>query len=104
MYIYIYIYILSKLKRLTRIINMNNRNPCRTITFRENLTAWTQTNRIQGRPKNKWTDHALRELWTKMIEDIPEHRHITLYSNYYHRLLTPEAQQNITQYASTHDI
>ena len=96
-------YLCSKLKRLKRIINQDQSNPCRKITFRENLTVWTQPNRLQWRPKIKWTDKALKEQWEQMKEEKPEIRHITLYSNYYHRLLTPEAHQHITDFARTNE-
>ena len=63
----------SKLKRMARAITYNNTD-IQNITFRnrDTLETWTQPNRTRGRPKHKWANTALEEMWTEVKKKNPE--------------------------------
>ena len=64
----------SKMKQIKRIINQSSNEPTRAVTFRRDLETWQQPNRRQGRPKYKWANRALIELWDEIREQQPTHR------------------------------
>ena len=59
-YVYIYIYINISLERTESE---------RHITFQPDLNSWDYGNKRVGRPKAKWVEHAIRELWKKALKD-----------------------------------
>ena len=67
-------YMCSKMKQIKRIINQHHNEPTRSVTFRRDLETWQQPNRRQWRPKYKWANRALIELWDEIREQQPTHR------------------------------
>ena len=54
---------------MARAITYTNTD-LQNITFRNqnNLETWIQPNRTRGRPRNKWADKALEEMWTERVK------------------------------------
>ena len=71
-------YLNTKMKRLAKIIKYDDTD-IQNTTFRNaaDLEAWVQPNRTQGRPANKWTHTALREMWKEITKKKPTLRHIS---------------------------
>ena len=71
-------YLNTKMKRLAKRIKYDDTD-IQNTTFRnaEDLEAWVQPNRTQGRPANKWTQTALREMWKEITKKKPTLRHIS---------------------------
>ena len=65
------------MKRLARTITHTNAD-IQNITFRNanHLEAWIQPNRKPGRPRNKLTNTAMEEMWTEIIKQKTQLRHI----------------------------
>ena len=86
-------YMCSKMKQIKRLINQSSDEPTRAITFRRGLETWQQPNRRPGRPKNKWANRALIELWDEIKELQPTHRTTEFDSN------NTDIQNRIKEYA-----
>ncbi len=56
--------------------NMQQHTDIQNTTFRNKntLEVWRQPNRTRGRPRNKWTETALQEMWTDIKKQKTEHR------------------------------
>jgi len=57
-----------KTKRLAKIILQEPTVSERRISFQSDLNAWDYGNKRVGRPKTKWVEDAIRELWTKALK------------------------------------
>ena len=57
----------SKQKRLARAIKKTD-TEIQNVTFRnrEKLETWTNINRKKGRPKYRWTEKAIEEMWAEV--------------------------------------
>ena len=85
----------SKRKRLARAIKQKDPE-IQDITFRnkDTLEIWTQPNRKKGRPKHKWTQKAMEDMWAEIKAKNAELRHI----NYDHN--NEQIQQAMKRHAT----
>ena len=71
------VYKLTKVKRLKHIIAEQN-SEIHRITFRRGIETHTQPNRLRGRPKYKWADRAIIDIWEEIQKHIATYRNIPL--------------------------
>jgi len=69
---------MQQTKKIMRVITSSNTNPVRTVTFSTKLQIHIPPNRMRQRPKFKWAQEGLKELWEQIKIDKPEHRTKTL--------------------------
>ena len=64
----------NKHKRLARVINRTNEE-IQNVTFRNpnTIEPWIQPNRKKGRPRHKWTDKAIEEMWNDITKQNAEY-------------------------------
>ena len=65
------LYTNSKTKKGLRILKLEQNNPIRAATFQEQTQAWTYPNRLQGRPKTKWSEEVVGDLWKILNTHLP---------------------------------
>ena len=58
----------AKKKRVVKMINANQADPQRHITFERGLNAWNHTNKKVGAPQIKWTTETVKLLWHEIRE------------------------------------
>lgn len=55
----------SKLNRMQRTFRARPSDPIRTTSFTADTQAWVYPLFKPGRPRQKWADEAMRELWNR---------------------------------------
>ena len=62
-------YKVARKEMVVKMINANQADPQRHITFERGLKAWSHTNKRVGAPKIKWTTEAVKLLRHEIRED-----------------------------------